>query len=60
MEGEITEDICTRSLRWIQQQDKDTEPWLWKFPNCFSAAEKKLPLTPKKVGFDRKRDALKL
>ncbi|KAJ7305800.1 hypothetical protein JRQ81_010166 [Phrynocephalus forsythii] len=46
MEGEITEDICSRSLRWLQQQDNDTEPWLWKFPNCFSAAEQKFPLTP--------------
>uniref|UniRef100_A0ABM5EZV2 Meiosis regulator and mRNA stability factor 1 n=1 Tax=Pogona vitticeps TaxID=103695 RepID=A0ABM5EZV2_9SAUR len=47
MEGEITEDICTRSLGWLQQQDKNIEPWLWRLSNCFSTAEQKFPLTPK-------------
>uniref|UniRef100_A0A670JQS0 Meiosis regulator and mRNA stability factor 1 n=1 Tax=Podarcis muralis TaxID=64176 RepID=A0A670JQS0_PODMU len=39
MEGNITEDVCTRSFGWLQQQNNDARPWLWKFSNCFSATE---------------------
>ncbi|XP_054849047.1 meiosis regulator and mRNA stability factor 1 [Eublepharis macularius] len=43
MERNTTEDLCTRSLGWLQRQDKDAKPWLWKFSNCFLAAEQNLP-----------------
>ncbi|XP_053131872.1 meiosis regulator and mRNA stability factor 1 isoform X2 [Hemicordylus capensis] len=45
MEGNITEDVCTRSLGWLQQQNNDAKPWLWKLSNCFSATEQSLSLS---------------
>ncbi|XP_060116907.1 meiosis regulator and mRNA stability factor 1 isoform X1 [Heteronotia binoei] len=42
-----TEDLCTRSLGWLQQQDKDAKQWLWKFSNCFAAAEQNLSFSTK-------------
>ncbi|XP_029431876.1 meiosis regulator and mRNA stability factor 1 isoform X2 [Rhinatrema bivittatum] len=42
MEGNGTENICSRSVHWLQQDDSDdadSKPWLWKFSNCFSASE---------------------
>uniref|UniRef100_A0A8D0BI04 Meiosis regulator and mRNA stability factor 1 n=1 Tax=Salvator merianae TaxID=96440 RepID=A0A8D0BI04_SALMN len=47
MERNITQDICTRSLGWLQQQDNDAKAWLWKFSNCFSATEQSFPLGAK-------------
>ncbi|XP_061456399.1 meiosis regulator and mRNA stability factor 1 isoform X2 [Rhineura floridana] len=47
MEGNITEDVCTRSLGWLQRQDNDARLWLWKFSNCFSATEQSFPLCAK-------------
>lgn len=51
MEGNITEDVCTRSFGWLQQQNNDARPWLWKFSNCFSATEQSFPPSAKAVGF---------
>ncbi|XP_077774626.1 meiosis regulator and mRNA stability factor 1 isoform X3 [Podarcis muralis] len=47
MEGNITEDVCTRSFGWLQQQNNDARPWLWKFSNCFSATEQSFPPSAK-------------
>ncbi|XP_066496656.1 meiosis regulator and mRNA stability factor 1 isoform X3 [Tiliqua scincoides] len=47
MEGNITEDVCARSLGWLQRHDDDAKPWLWKFSNCFSAPEQSAPLGAK-------------
>ncbi|XP_042336704.1 meiosis regulator and mRNA stability factor 1 isoform X2 [Sceloporus undulatus] len=46
MEENITEDVCTRSLGWLQRQDNDAKPWLWKLSSCFSATDQSLPLNP--------------
>ncbi|XP_068942549.1 meiosis regulator and mRNA stability factor 1 isoform X4 [Petaurus breviceps papuanus] len=46
MEGNGTENPCSRSRGWLQQ-DSDAKPWLWKFSNCFSRPEQTLPLSPK-------------
>ncbi|XP_064317922.1 meiosis regulator and mRNA stability factor 1 isoform X2 [Phalacrocorax carbo] len=43
MEGNGTENLFNRSFGWIQRQENDAKPWLWKLSNCFSAAEKSLP-----------------
>ncbi|KAL8175569.1 UNVERIFIED_CONTAM: hypothetical protein K2H54_001527 [Gekko kuhli] len=47
MERNTTEDLCTRSLGWLQQQDKDAKQWLWKFSNCFAAEEQNLSFSTK-------------
>ncbi|XP_074775121.1 meiosis regulator and mRNA stability factor 1 isoform X1 [Athene noctua] len=47
MEGNRTENLCNRSFGWLQQQENDAKPWLWKLSNCFSAAEKSLPCSAK-------------
>lgn len=48
MEGSIAEDICTKSLGWLQRRDdSDAKLWLWKFSNCFSALEQSAPLSAK-------------
>lgn len=49
MEGHRTENLCNRSFGWLQQQENDAKPWLWKLSNCFSAAEKSLPCSAKTV-----------
>lgn len=49
MEGNRTENLCNRSLGWLQRQENDAKPWLWKLSNCFSAAEKALPCSVKTV-----------
>ncbi|XP_067318485.1 meiosis regulator and mRNA stability factor 1-like [Anolis sagrei] len=46
MEGNEREEICTRSLGWLQRQDYDAKPWLWKFSSCFSTTEQSFPLDP--------------
>ncbi|XP_045141947.1 meiosis regulator and mRNA stability factor 1 [Echinops telfairi] len=45
MEGNETENPCSGTLRWLQQ-DNDAKPWLWKLSNCFSGPEQTLPLSP--------------
>ncbi|XP_039216301.1 meiosis regulator and mRNA stability factor 1 isoform X1 [Crotalus tigris] len=47
MEGKIAQNVCPRSLGWLQLQDNDEKPWLWKFSNCFSITEQNFPLTAK-------------
>lgn len=49
MEGNRTENLCNRSFGWLQQQENDAKPWLWKLSDCFSAAEKSLPCSAKTV-----------
>ncbi|XP_034286121.1 meiosis regulator and mRNA stability factor 1 isoform X4 [Pantherophis guttatus] len=44
MEGNIAQNVCPRSLGWLQRQDSDAKPWLWKFSNCFSTPEQNFPL----------------
>ncbi|XP_062444812.1 meiosis regulator and mRNA stability factor 1 isoform X4 [Rhea pennata] len=43
MEGNKKENLCNRSFGWLQREENDAKPWLWKLSNCFSAAEKTLP-----------------
>ncbi|KAG8558266.1 hypothetical protein GDO81_016929 [Engystomops pustulosus] len=50
MEGNEKVNLCSKSAGWLQRQDKDAEPWLWKLSNCFSAVDQALPAageTPK-------------
>ncbi|NXP73935.1 MARF1 factor, partial [Ramphastos sulfuratus] len=47
MEGNRTENLSNRSFGWLQQQENDVKPWLWKFSNCFSVAEQSLPCSAK-------------
>ncbi|XP_038619895.1 meiosis regulator and mRNA stability factor 1 isoform X4 [Tachyglossus aculeatus] len=47
MEGNGTQNPCSRSLGWLQRQDNDAKPWLWKFSNCFSRPEQTSQLSPK-------------
>ncbi|XP_064009975.1 meiosis regulator and mRNA stability factor 1 isoform X6 [Pogoniulus pusillus] len=47
MEGNRTENLSNRSFGWLQQQENDAKPWLWKFSNCFSVAEQSLPCSAK-------------
>lgn len=49
MEGNRTENLCNKSLGWLQRQENDAKPWLWKLSDCFSAAEKALPCSAKTV-----------
>ncbi|XP_069839793.1 meiosis regulator and mRNA stability factor 1 isoform X2 [Dendropsophus ebraccatus] len=43
MEGNEKVNLCSKSVGWLQRQDKDAEPWLWKLSNCFSAIDQALP-----------------
>ncbi|XP_056392845.1 meiosis regulator and mRNA stability factor 1 isoform X2 [Hyla sarda] len=43
MEGNEKVNLCSKSVGWLQRQDKDAEPWLWKLSNCFSAVDQALP-----------------
>ncbi|XP_038275309.1 meiosis regulator and mRNA stability factor 1 isoform X3 [Dermochelys coriacea] len=47
MEGNRTENLCSRSFGWVQRQDNDAKPWLWKFSNCFSTTEQTSPFSAK-------------
>uniref|UniRef100_A0A8C5TGR1 Meiosis regulator and mRNA stability factor 1 n=1 Tax=Malurus cyaneus samueli TaxID=2593467 RepID=A0A8C5TGR1_9PASS len=61
MEGNRTENLCNRSLGWLQRQENDAKPWLWKLSNCFSAAEKALPCGAKTKDYmENKKAALEL
>uniref|UniRef100_A0A670JXH9 Meiosis regulator and mRNA stability factor 1 n=1 Tax=Podarcis muralis TaxID=64176 RepID=A0A670JXH9_PODMU len=60
MEGNITEDVCTRSFGWLQQQNNDARPWLWKFSNCFSATEQSFPPSAKNESMENKKAAVDL
>ncbi|XP_062036754.1 meiosis regulator and mRNA stability factor 1 isoform X3 [Lepus europaeus] len=60
MEGNGTENSCSRTLGWLQQ-DNDAKPWLWKFSNCFSRPEQALPLSPQtKEYMENKKVAVEL
>uniref|UniRef100_A0A8C3QL93 Meiosis regulator and mRNA stability factor 1 n=1 Tax=Cyanoderma ruficeps TaxID=181631 RepID=A0A8C3QL93_9PASS len=61
MEGNRTEKLCNRSLGWLQRQENDAKPWLWKLSNCFSAAEKALPCAAKTKDYmENKKAAVEL
>nr|XP_030140826.3 meiosis regulator and mRNA stability factor 1 isoform X3 [Taeniopygia guttata] len=57
MEGNRTENLCNRSLGWLQRQENDAKPWLWKLSNCFSAAEKALPCSAKTKDYMENKNA---
>nr|XP_045017309.1 meiosis regulator and mRNA stability factor 1 isoform X4 [Jaculus jaculus] len=60
MEGNGTENPCSRTLGWLQQ-DNDAKPWLWKFSNCFSRPEQTLPLSPQtKESMENKKAVVEL
>ncbi|XP_032692136.1 meiosis regulator and mRNA stability factor 1 isoform X8 [Lontra canadensis] len=60
MEGSGTEDSCSRTPGWLQQNN-DAKPWLWKFSNCFSRPEQTLPLSPQtKEYMENKKVAVEL
>nr|XP_030739903.1 meiosis regulator and mRNA stability factor 1 isoform X4 [Globicephala melas] len=60
MEGNGTENSCSRTLGWLQQ-DNDAKPWLWKFSNCFSRPEQTLPLSPQTKDYmENKKAAVEL
>ncbi|XP_032460879.1 meiosis regulator and mRNA stability factor 1 isoform X4 [Phocoena sinus] len=60
MEGNGTENSCSRTLGWLQQ-DNDAKPWLWKFSNCFSRPEQTLPLSPQTKDYmENKKVAVEL
>ncbi|XP_075575492.1 meiosis regulator and mRNA stability factor 1 isoform X4 [Pelecanus crispus] len=62
MEGNREADnLCNRSFGWLQQQENDAKPWLWKLSNCFSAAEKSLPCSAKTKDYmENKKAAVEL
>ncbi|XP_071617426.1 meiosis regulator and mRNA stability factor 1 isoform X3 [Heliangelus exortis] len=61
MEGNRTENLCNRSFGWLQQEENDAKPWLWKLSNCFSAAEKSLPCGSKTKDYmENKKGAVEL
>ncbi|NXP55922.1 MARF1 factor, partial [Heliornis fulica] len=61
MEGNRTENLCNRSLGWLQRQENDAKPWLWKLSDCFSAAEKSLPCSAKTKDYmENKKAAVEL
>uniref|UniRef100_A0A8B9CYH0 Meiosis regulator and mRNA stability factor 1 n=1 Tax=Anser brachyrhynchus TaxID=132585 RepID=A0A8B9CYH0_9AVES len=61
MEGNRTENLCNKSFGWLQRQENDVKPWLWKLSNCFSAAEKTLPCSEKTKGYmENKKAAVEL
>uniref|UniRef100_A0A096NLV3 Meiosis regulator and mRNA stability factor 1 n=1 Tax=Papio anubis TaxID=9555 RepID=A0A096NLV3_PAPAN len=60
MEGKGTENSCSRTRGWLQQ-DNDAKPWLWKFSNCFSRPEQTLPHSPQtKEYMENKKVAVEL
>lgn len=60
MEGNRTENPCSRTLGWLHQ-DKDAKPWLWKFSGCFSRPDQTLPLNPQtKEYMENKKAAVEL
>ncbi|KAK2533380.1 Kiaa0430 [Columba guinea] len=57
MEGNRTENLCNRSFGWLQREENDAKPWLWKLSNCFSAAEKSLPCSAKTKDYMENKQA---
>ncbi|XP_005143455.2 meiosis regulator and mRNA stability factor 1 isoform X1 [Melopsittacus undulatus] len=61
MEGNRTENLCNRSFGWLQRQENDAKPWLWKLSDCFSAAEKSLPCSARTKDYmENKKAAIEL
>lgn len=60
MEGNGTENPCSRTLGWFHQNN-DAKPWLWKFSGCFSLPEQTLPLSSQtKEYMENKKAAVEL
>lgn len=60
MEGNGTENPCSRTLGWLHQNN-DAKPWLWKFSGCFSLPEQTLPLSSQtKEYMENKKAAVEL
>ncbi|KAM6250243.1 meiosis regulator and mRNA stability factor 1 isoform 5-T5 [Porphyrio hochstetteri] len=61
MEGNRTENPCNKSLGWLQRQEDEARPWLWKLSECFAAAEKSLPCSAKTKDYmENKKAAVEL
>ncbi|XP_053550508.1 meiosis regulator and mRNA stability factor 1 [Bombina bombina] len=45
MEGNEATNVCSKSIGWFQQQDKNAKPWLWKLSDCFSTVGQAEPAT---------------
>ncbi|XP_074867395.1 meiosis regulator and mRNA stability factor 1 isoform X2 [Carettochelys insculpta] len=58
MEGNRTENLCSRSFGWLHQPDNDAKPWLWKFSNCFSTTEQTLPFSAKPKDYMENKKAV--
>nr|XP_005307625.1 meiosis regulator and mRNA stability factor 1 isoform X1 [Chrysemys picta bellii]XP_042717584.1 meiosis regulator and mRNA stability factor 1 isoform X1 [Chrysemys picta bellii]XP_042717585.1 meiosis regulator and mRNA stability factor 1 isoform X1 [Chrysemys picta bellii]XP_042717586.1 meiosis regulator and mRNA stability factor 1 isoform X1 [Chrysemys picta bellii] len=58
MEGNRTENLCSRSFGWVQRQDNDAKPWLWKFSNCFSTTEQTSPFSAKPKDYMENKKAV--
>ncbi|XP_073447258.1 meiosis regulator and mRNA stability factor 1 isoform X9 [Aquarana catesbeiana] len=48
MEENEKANLCAKTIGWLQHQDQNAEPWLWKLSNCFSTVEQALPSTREK------------
>uniref|UniRef100_A0A8I6GEW4 Meiosis regulator and mRNA stability factor 1 n=1 Tax=Rattus norvegicus TaxID=10116 RepID=A0A8I6GEW4_RAT len=59
MEGNRTENPCSRALGWLHQ-DNDAKLWLWKFSGCFSLPEQTLPLSLGHGYMENKKAAVEL
>ncbi|XP_068103434.1 meiosis regulator and mRNA stability factor 1 [Hyperolius riggenbachi] len=62
MEGNEKANLCMKSVGWLQRQDKNAEPWLWKLSNCFSTVDQALPTTGEqmKEKMEKKRPTIEL
>lgn len=61
MEGKEKANLCAKSIGWLQQEDKNAEPWLWKLSNCFSTVDQALPNTgDKQKSYKNNRPAMEL
>ncbi|XP_043944831.1 meiosis regulator and mRNA stability factor 1 [Protopterus annectens] len=61
MEGTRKENLCNRSFGWINRQNNEVKPWLWKISDCFSAVEQTLPFSTKSKDFmENQKSAVEL
>ncbi|XP_072275084.1 meiosis regulator and mRNA stability factor 1 [Pyxicephalus adspersus] len=60
MEVKEKANLCMKTVGWLQQQDKNAEPWLWKISNCFSTVKQELPISGEKQTAYKDRPAMEL
>ncbi|PIO24911.1 hypothetical protein AB205_0104310, partial [Aquarana catesbeiana] len=61
MEENEKANLCAKTIGWLQHQDQNAEPWLWKLSNCFSTVEQALPSTREKQNaYKNSRPAMEL